>query len=179
MVGRLVMQQSNQAVTASCIQSMLPSAPGSMWRWPTLAVSATRAKEGGKRGEGHTGRSDNVHTAISSSQRLKGQTNSCPATFFAVPKYGALLSGQLVYPNADASYGWHAVCTPADCSFGCLPFNVSPNQPAGRVKGMQKAPPPPQHLHPESSAAVRGCKWLQRAAESCCCRPTLSPPAPR
>ncbi|KIZ02215.1 Vacuolar-sorting receptor 2 [Monoraphidium neglectum] len=44
---------------------------------------------------------------------------------FGVPKYGALLSGQLVYPNADASYGWHAVCTPADCSFGCLPFNES------------------------------------------------------
>ncbi|KAI8469825.1 MAG: hypothetical protein J3K34DRAFT_393772 [Monoraphidium minutum] len=44
---------------------------------------------------------------------------------FGVPKYGALLSGQLVYPHADAAYGWQATCTPAECNYGCNFFNES------------------------------------------------------
>eukprot|EP00882_Tetradesmus_deserticola_P026851 GHRQ01029663.1.p1 GENE.GHRQ01029663.1~~GHRQ01029663.1.p1 ORF type:complete len:114 (+),score=10.42 GHRQ01029663.1:140-481(+) len=45
---------------------------------------------------------------------------------FGVPKYGAALVGQIVYPNPSSQYSSHAYsCTPAACNYGCSFFNES------------------------------------------------------
>lgn len=42
---------------------------------------------------------------------------------FGQPRYGALLTGQLVYPTADGAYGYKGDCSPVGCNFGCTPFS--------------------------------------------------------
>ncbi|GBF87811.1 vacuolar-sorting receptor-like protein [Raphidocelis subcapitata] len=44
---------------------------------------------------------------------------------FGKPRYGALLTGQLVYPSEDAAFGTPARCGDVGCNFGCSPFNES------------------------------------------------------
>eukprot|EP00879_Flechtneria_rotunda_P025785 GHRR01027431.1.p1 GENE.GHRR01027431.1~~GHRR01027431.1.p1 ORF type:complete len:246 (+),score=33.82 GHRR01027431.1:159-896(+) len=52
---------------------------------------------------------------------------------FGVPKYGATLVGEIVYPNPSSQYSSHAYqCHPAACNYGCSFFNES--QPPFRIE---------------------------------------------